>query len=112
MSYKRLSEVTEQDAKQIIKAGYPSFFNKDNWKLKDETEVLKEPCKSLYSRYKAYEFTFYDNEISIYLDSKDDDYISFDSTNFDIKAECYVEAHNLGYHVTKFDKLNFIKKQP
>jgi hypothetical protein len=100
---KKLSEVTKEDAKQIIRTGYPTFFNTDNWKFKDDSEQMNEPCKCLYSRYKAYEFTFFDDDISIHV--KDDEVVGFDSANFDTKIECFVEAHNLGYVVTKLKEL-------
>jgi hypothetical protein len=105
---KPLSQVTEEDAKQIIRAGYPSFFVVDNWKFKDDSETMREPCKYLYSKYKAYEFTFYNDDISISLTS-DDAPISFDDANFDTKIECFVAAHNLGYIVTKLEGLKGLK---
>lgn len=106
---KKLSEVTEEDAKQIIKAGYPLFFEKGNWQFKDNSEEMKEPCKLLYSRFKEFDFTFYDDNIRIYNSERSAFRNPFDSAHFDTLVECFVEAHNLGYHVTKFDKLKALK---
>ena len=99
---KQLNEVSEEDAKKIIKAGYPSFFINGRWKLVDNSEEMGEPCMMLHSKTKAYDFTFYKDDISIYLQDND---IGVDRTNFDTKIECFVEAYNLGYNVTKLSKL-------
>ena len=82
---KLLSEVTEEDAIEIIKARYPLFFINGKWTL----EVLDYGvCKRLHGKYKAYEFLFYDDRIDI-EPSPD--------CNYDVHFKCYLKAQELGY---------------
>lgn len=101
---KPLSTVTEADAKEIIKAGYPQFFITGNWHLSDESEGVKEPCKKLYGRTKAFNFWFFDDKMDI-DDTDDEKILTLDDVNYDVKLQCYIKAHQLGYDVKPLQEL-------
>jgi hypothetical protein len=102
---KKLSDVTLEDAKQILSVRYGGFFRTGRWKLTDETEAIKEPCKKLRCERKAYLFWFFDDNIDIELIPDDNAEITFDCTNYDVKLACYIEAVKLGYHVPVLSEL-------
>ena len=102
---KPLYEVTLEDAKEIIRAGYPAIIHNVKWKLEDRSQDLKEPCKLLKSRSKILMFWFMNDSIDCEYVDPDKDAPMFDSIYFDSKIQCYIEAHNRGYYVPAFDNL-------
>lgn len=101
---KKLSDVSKEDALEILKAGYSMILSTGRWELTDETADMDEPCKKLTSKTKAYLFWFFDDNIDIDL-IDDDSEITLDSINFDVKLACYVKAHQLGYFVPELQKI-------
>lgn len=102
MIYKTLGHVTEDDAIEIIKAGYEEFFitDADKWYLEnDSTDVIQ--SHTLRNRAKEYHFTFIDNNIGIFNnDISDDEKFNMQMDNIsDIKHQCYVKAYGLGYYI-------------
>lgn len=104
---KKLNEVTLEDAKEIIKAGYPHWFDTGTWKLEDRSKDLLEQCSLLYSRHKGYKFWFMNNCIDI--DYNDCDHrqgdLYDDLDHADVRVACYVKAHSMGYHVPQFNDI-------
>lgn len=103
---KPLTDLTLQDAKDIAKAGYPSFFHtRGSWELIDQSKELNEPCKVLKAKNKTFSFWFFKDKID--LDNEDDENVStgFADWVYHASPACYVQAHLLGYHIPQFDKL-------
>lgn len=104
---KKLSEVTYEDAIEILRESYGNWFLTGKWILEDRTNEIGEPCKLLYGRHKLHEFWFFDDGID--LDLMDDDknpYLDIVlSSDVDVLVATYVKAHNMGYHIQQFDKL-------
>lgn len=104
MSYKPLSQVTEEDARAIIKAGYPNFFGTGvKWQFEDTTQAIGEPSKKLWGPRKAYIFWFMDDCIDI--DLKNDNIDLFEETLFTTHLVCYTKAYELGYYVKEINDL-------
>ena len=102
---KYLSEVTFEDAIDILSAAYLPFFKTGRWVLTNESQDLGEPCKKLKCQRKAYLFWFFDNSMDIELTPDPNSPITFDDHNFDIKVACYRKAAELGYFVPAFAAL-------
>lgn len=99
---KNLSEVTKEDAREILS----SYYLPGRWHLIDQQKELKEPVKLFYSKYNRYRFYFYDNKIQIESDGNIQaiDESTYD-TNVDTNLQCYIRAYKLGYNVPELVEL-------
>jgi len=96
LSLKPLSEVTREDAMAILKTSfdYDRILSKNRWEFTDESADLGEPTKRLYARHSQYIFWFHNDSID--CDDKEREGLL---TPYDVKLECYLKAHELGYYV-------------
>lgn len=101
----KLSEVTLEDAKEIIKAGYATFFLTGRWQLSDESKGLNEPVMRLFSNSKVYSFYFFDDQIKIDIIPDDNEPINLDDVHYDVCYKCYIKAVRLGYYVPELTEL-------
>jgi hypothetical protein len=98
---KKLTEVTIQDAIEIIRAGYSNFFFMDRgkWIIEDRSKEIGEPTKLIFNKSKILQFWFHNDSIDPSYIDPDKDAPGFDQTNFDCKFPCYLKANELGYFV-------------
>lgn len=98
---KKLSEVTKEDAIAILEADIRicGFFITGKWKVEDRSEEVRESCKLLSAKYKAFQFWFFDDSIN--MDEKNNDPIF---SNENVNYKCYIKAHDLGYYVPELSE--------
>lgn len=105
-SMRYLNEVTLEEAKEIIGAGYPLIISGAKWRIDDRSEVLGEPCQLLKSSRKILMFWFMNDSIGPAFVDPDRDANGFDETHyFDCHLQCYVKAVELGFHVPALQSL-------